>query len=56
MYITEYNSPIGKMLLAAKDEKLCGLWFFGQKYFDENIIKMPFLMMGQIFLNRQKIG
>lgn len=27
------------MLLAAKDEKLCGLWFFGQKYFDENIIK-----------------
>ncbi len=39
MYITEYNSPIGKMLLAAKDEKLCGLWFFGQKYFDENIIK-----------------
>ncbi len=32
-YISKYNSPIGKILLAADDVGLTGLWFEGQKYF-----------------------
>jgi len=33
IYITYYKSPIGKLLLAAKDENLLGLWMEGQKYY-----------------------
>jgi len=29
----DYPSPIGRMLLTAEDEHLCGAWFYGQKYF-----------------------
>lgn len=32
-YTTFYRSPIGRMLLAADDAGLTGLWFEGQKYF-----------------------
>jgi len=32
-YTTFYKSPIGRMLLAADDIGLTGLWFEGQKYF-----------------------
>lgn len=32
-YTTFYESPIGRMLLAADDTGLTGLWFEGQKYF-----------------------
>lgn len=32
-YTTFYESPIGRMLLAADDAGLIGLWFEGQKYF-----------------------
>lgn len=32
-YTTFYKSPIGRMLLAADDDGLTGLWFEGQKYF-----------------------
>ena len=35
-----YTSPIGKILLAAEDDTLCGLWFEGQKYFPENVGNM----------------
>ena len=39
-YISYYISPLGRMLLAADDEGLTGLWFEGQRYFalhlDEN--------------------
>ena len=30
---THYTSPIGKILLASKDNKLIGAWFEGQKHF-----------------------
>ena len=33
IYTTYYNSPLGKILLAADDEGLIGVWFEGQKYF-----------------------
>ena len=32
-YTTFYKSPIGRMLLAADDTGMTGLWFEGQKYF-----------------------
>lgn len=32
----EYESPIGRMLLAQEGEALVGCWFFGQKYFPKN--------------------
>lgn len=32
-YISHYQSPLGKILLAADEEGLTGLWFEGQKYF-----------------------
>ena len=32
-YVSNYISPLGKMLLAAEDKGLTGAWFEGQKYF-----------------------
>lgn len=32
-YISHYESPIGKILLAADDAGVTGLWFEGQKYY-----------------------
>lgn len=32
-YINHYESPLGKILLAADEYGLTGLWFEGQKYF-----------------------
>ena len=33
MYISEYNSPIGKIIISADDYGVTGLWFDGAKYF-----------------------
>ena len=33
IYTTYCNSPIGKLLLASKENKLIGLWTEGQKYY-----------------------
>lgn len=33
IYTTYYNSPIGKILIATRDNKLIGAWFEGQKYY-----------------------
>ena len=32
-YVTEYASPIGRMLLASDGTALCGLWLEGQKHY-----------------------
>ena len=37
IYTTYYNSPIGKILLASKDNKLIGVWIDGQKYYLGNL-------------------
>lgn len=37
IYTSNYNSPIGKLLLASKGHQLIGLWIEGQKYFLHNI-------------------
>lgn len=31
IYVSHYNSPIGEMVLASKDDKLIGVWFADQK-------------------------
>ena len=33
--ISHYDSPLGKVLLEAEEERLTGLWFEGQKYFPD---------------------
>ncbi|WP_226371905.1 methylated-DNA--[protein]-cysteine S-methyltransferase [Thermophilibacter gallinarum] len=33
MHACDYESPLGKMLLAADDGGLMGAWFYGQRYF-----------------------
>ena len=33
MHTCDYESPLGKMLLAADDGGLMGAWFYGQRYF-----------------------
>ncbi len=32
-YLSNYNSPLGKIVLLSDKENLCGLYFAGQKYF-----------------------
>lgn len=32
-YTYDYSSPLGEILLAANDNGLTGLWFYGAKYF-----------------------
>lgn len=32
IYISDYDSPLGRITIAIKEEKLVGLWFYEQKY------------------------
>ena len=32
-YVYDFASPLGKLLLAANEDSLTGLWFYGAKYF-----------------------
>lgn len=36
MYISNYKSPIGNLLIASKNNKLIGLWIENQKYYLSN--------------------
>jgi methylated-DNA-[protein]-cysteine S-methyltransferase len=36
-YITQYQSPLGKILLASDGENIIGLWLEGQKYFGDAV-------------------
>lgn len=36
---TTYESPVGRMYLAAEEEALIGLWIEGQKYFPSDLIQ-----------------
>lgn len=36
IYTTTYTSPIGKLLIASKDDKLVGIWIEKQKYYLHN--------------------
>ncbi len=37
IYTTVYNSPLGKLTLASKNNKLIGVWIKGQKHFFGNL-------------------
>ncbi len=36
-YTSHYQSPLGKLLLAADEEGLIGIWFEGQKHFSKGL-------------------
>lgn len=36
-YVNNYQSPLGKIILAGNDKGLTGLWFEGQKYFGSTL-------------------
>ena len=40
-YSTDYSSPIGEMLIVSDGEAICGVWFYGQKYFKSTIDEEP---------------
>lgn len=37
IYTIDYSSPMGKMLIAAGDGGIRGLWFYGAKHFAESL-------------------
>ena len=45
MFIQYYDSPLGKMLLAADEIGLIGVWFENQKYYKQSKkpVNKPFL-------------
>ena len=38
-YMSHYMSPLGRLLLAADDEGIVGIWFEGQKHFAKGLAK-----------------
>jgi len=38
-YTTQFDSPLGKMLLAADEKGITGLWFYGEKYFADGLAR-----------------
>lgn len=37
VFKTYYNSPVGNILIAAKDDAITGLWIEGQKYYPSSV-------------------
>lgn len=63
LFISHYTSPIGKLLLAAREDTLTGLWIEGQKYypgsFREEVIldsSFPTLQAAKDWLDRYFAG
>lgn len=54
IYITHYNSPIGDILLASKNEKLIGLWLENQKYYLANFKEELKEVEGNDILNKTR--
>lgn len=52
--VTHYNSPIGDILIAAKGEKLVGLWIENQKYYLENFTEEKIETQNSVILNKTK--
>ena len=50
MYSTDYSSPLGDMLIASDGEAICGVWFYGQKYFprDDFIVNDDLLVFRKV--------
>ena len=52
--ITYYQSPIGELLLAAKNDKLIGLWIKDQKYYLSNVQEELKERSDHVLLNQTK--
>lgn len=38
-YSTDYESPLGEMLIVSDGEAICGVWFYGQKHFKSTVVE-----------------
>ena len=63
LYVSYYDSPIGKITLGAREDVLVGAWFEGQKYYMDKIIEdfeekkdLPVLDQAEYWLNRYFAG
>lgn len=54
LYTMYYNSPIGRLLLAEKEESLVGVWIEGQKYFLGSLQENPVEKADSRILNQTK--
>lgn len=62
-YRSEYNSPVGKLILWADENALKGLWIENQKYFEEGVEgkalpgkDSPVIKQAEQWLNRYFAG
>lgn len=55
IYTTYYNSSLGKILLAADDDGIIGLWFENQKYYAD-VIKCESISCETDILKMQNNG
>lgn len=39
IYTCEYESPLGRITIAASEDAITGLWFIGQKYYGQGLPK-----------------
>lgn len=60
VYTCEYKSPLGKILLAADETGLTGLWFEGHKYFADtlpnekiSLLKLEHADMSRLFVPKK---
>ena len=63
VFISSYPSPVGELLLAAREDALTGLWLEGQKYFPRGLPERavreehhPVLLQTKDWLNRYFSG
>ena len=63
LYVSYYDSPIGKITLGAREDVLVGAWFEGQKYYMDKIIEdfeekkdLPVLDQAEYWLDRYFAG
>ena len=63
LYVSYYDSPIGKITLGAREDVLVGAWFEGQKYYMDKIVEdfeekkdLPVLDQAEYWLDRYFAG
>lgn len=53
-YSTDYESPLGEMLIVSDGEAICGVWFYGQKHFKSTVIGKTIHDDGLIIFKKAK--
>ena len=53
-YADYYESPIGKLMLAAGEQGLAGIWIEGQKYFADSLKEQPMIWEDHALLQPAK--